>query len=48
MPRQPKQAPEAIVQLQEQLDQWRSVRQGRTKLPESFWQSAIDLAKRPA
>lgn len=45
MPRQAKQVPEAIVQLQEQLNQWRSLRQGRTKLPESFWQSAIDLAK---
>jgi len=45
MPRQPKQVPEAIVQLQEQLNQWRSARQGRTKLPKSFWQSAIELAK---
>jgi hypothetical protein len=45
MPRQPKPVPEAIVQLQEQLDQWRRVQQGRTKLPESFWQSAIALAK---
>lgn len=45
MPRQRKQVPEAIVQLQEQLDQWRSVQKGRTKLPESFWQSAIELVK---
>ena len=45
MPRQPKPVPEAIVQLREQLNQWRSVQQGRTKLPETFWQSAIDLAK---
>ena len=40
-----KEVPEAIVQLQEQLDQWRSVQKGRTKLPESFWQAAVDLAK---
>jgi hypothetical protein len=46
MPRRPKQVPEAIVQLQEQLNQWRSVQQGRTKLPDLFWQSAVELAKR--
>ena len=37
--------PQAIVQLQEQLDQWRSTQKRRTKLPESFWQTAVDLAK---
>ena len=37
--------PEAIPQLQVQLDQWRSAQKGRTKLPESFWLAAIDLAK---
>jgi hypothetical protein len=37
--------PEAIVQLQGQLDQWRSAQKRRTKLPESFWQAAVDLAK---
>ena len=37
--------PEAIVQLQVRLDQWRSAQKGRTKLPESFWLAAIDLAK---
>jgi len=37
--------PEAIVQLQEQLDQWRSTQKRRTRLPESFWQAAADLAK---
>ena len=40
-----KKVPEAIVQLQEQLDQWRSVQKRRTKLPESFWQAAVELAK---
>lgn len=38
--------PESILQLQQQLDQWRSGQKGRAKLPESFWQSAADLAKR--
>ena len=37
--------PEAIVQLQVGLDQWRSAQKGRTKLPESFWLAAVDLAK---
>ena len=36
---------EAILQLQQQLDQWRGVQKGREKLPESFWQAAVDLAK---
>ena len=30
--------PEAILHLQQQLDQWRGAQKGRTKLPESFWQ----------
>jgi hypothetical protein len=37
--------PEAILRLQQQLDQWRGAQKGRTKLPESFWQAAVDLAK---
>src|SRR5580692_7752137 len=37
--------PEAILQLQQQLDQWRGGQKGRAKLPESFWQAAVDLAK---
>lgn len=43
--RHPAKIPEAILQLQQQLDQWRSVQKGRAKLPESFWQAAVDLAK---
>ena len=37
--------PEAILHLQQQLDQWRGAQKGRAKLPESFWQAAVDLAK---
>ena len=37
--------PEPILQLQQQLDQWRGAQKGRTKLPESFWQAAVDLAR---
>ena len=37
--------PEAILQLQRQLDQFRSTRRRRTKLPESLWQAAVELAR---
>src|SRR5258708_40340443 len=37
--------PEPIVQLQRQLDQFRSTRQQRTKLPESLWQAAVELPR---
>ena len=37
--------PEAIVQLQRQLDQFRSTQPPRTKLPESLWQAAVELAR---
>jgi hypothetical protein len=37
--------PEGIVQLQRQLDQFRSTQPRRTKLPESLWQSAVELAR---
>lgn len=36
---------EAILQLQRQLDQFRSTQPGRTKLPESLWQAAVELAR---
>ncbi len=37
--------PEAITQLQRQLEQFRSNQQARTKLPESLWQAAVELAR---
>src|SRR5262249_31449344 len=37
--------PEAITQLQRQLEQFRSSRPGRKKLPESLWQAAVELAR---
>ena len=37
--------PEAITQLQHQLEQFRSTQAGRTKLPESLWQAAVELAR---
>jgi len=37
--------PEAIIQLQRQLDQFRRTQQRRTKLPEPLWQAAVELAR---
>jgi hypothetical protein len=37
--------PEAITQLQRQLEQFRSNRATRTKLPEPLWQAAVELAR---
>jgi hypothetical protein len=37
--------PEAITQLQRQLEQFRSNRPGRKKLPESLWEAAAELAR---
>ena len=38
--------PEAISQLQRQLEQFRNTQPGRTKLPEPLWQAAVELARR--
>src|SRR5277367_338009 len=38
--------PEPIVQLQRQLDQFRSSQPRRTKLPEDLWHAAVELARR--
>jgi len=37
--------PEAIAQLQRQLDQFRSTQRVRTKLPDTLWQAAVELAR---
>ena len=37
--------PEPIVQLQRRLDELRSTRPHRTKLPETVWQAAVELAR---
>ena len=45
MSRQTLPIPESIVQLQRQLDQFRSTQPRRTKLPEGLWQAAVGLAR---
>jgi hypothetical protein len=37
--------PEPVAQLQRQLEEFRSAQPGRTKLPESLWQAAVELAR---
>ena len=37
--------PEPVAQLQRQLEQFRSTQPARTKLPESLWQAAVELAR---
>jgi hypothetical protein len=37
--------PEAITQLQRQLEQFRSTWPARTKLPDALWQAAVELAR---
>ena len=37
--------PESIAELRSQLDQFRRTRPRRTKLPESLWQAAVELAR---
>jgi hypothetical protein len=37
--------PEPILQLQRQLDQFRSTQPHRTGLPETLWQAAVELAR---
>jgi hypothetical protein len=43
--RKSKPIPEPIALLQRQLDQFRSTQPRRTKLPESLWQAAVELAR---
>ncbi len=37
--------PEPILKLQRQLEEFRSSQPRRTKLPESLWQAAVELAQ---
>ena len=37
--------PEPIVQLQQRLDEFRSARPHRTRLPDELWEAAVELAR---
>ena len=41
----PAKFPEPIAQRQRQLDEFRRSRPHRTKLPETLWQAAVELAR---
>jgi hypothetical protein len=45
MPKQTAPASESIRELQTQLEQFRSTHPPRTRLPQSVWQSAAELAR---
>jgi hypothetical protein len=45
MPKQTTPVSESITELQAQLEQFRSTHPLRTKLPESVWQAAAELAR---
>ena len=41
----PSPIPEPITRLREQLNEFRATHTPRTRLPESVWQSAVELAR---
>ena len=45
MPSRNIQVPDSITQLQQQFEQFRMTRRGRTKLPEALWQAAVGEAR---
>jgi len=45
MNRKSRTIPEPIVQLQRQLDEFRSTQSARARIPESLWQAAVELAQ---
>jgi hypothetical protein len=45
MPHTTTQIADSIAQLQQQLEEFRAAHPPRTKLPESLWQSAVELAR---
>lgn len=46
MPKQPKDIPSELLELSQRLDQWRKDQPPRTRLPESIWTAAIEMAQR--
>ena len=46
MPQQQTAIPPDLLELSQRLEQWRSEQQPRSRLPESIWAAAVELAKR--
>ena len=46
MPQQQTAMPPDLLELSQRLEQWRSEQQPRTRLPESIWAAAVEMAQR--
>ena len=46
MPQQQTAIPNDLLELSQRLEQWRSEQSPRSRLPESIWSAAVELAKR--
>ena len=46
MPNQTTDIPNELLELSQRLDQWRKDQPPRTRLPESIWAAAADMARR--
>lgn len=46
MPYQQKVIPDELLELSQRLEQWRKEQPPRSRLPESFWAAAADMARR--
>ncbi|MCL4863746.1 MAG: hypothetical protein KJZ93_30350 [Caldilineaceae bacterium] len=46
MPHQVTTIPEELLEFSKQLEQWRSVHPSRSRLPESIWVTAVEMAQR--
>ena len=46
MPQPPTPIPSDLLELSQRLEQWRSEQPARSRLPESIWSAAAEMAKR--
>ena len=46
MPNQSSQLPTELLEMSQRLEQWRKDQPPRTRLPESMWSAAVELAQR--
>jgi hypothetical protein len=46
MPLEKTAVPDDLLQLSQRLEEWRSANPPRTRLPEPFWEAAVEMAQR--
>jgi|SRR5450631_3898062 len=46
MPHEKTVIPDDLLQLSQRLDEWRNANPPRTRLPEPFWEAAVEIAQR--